>query len=290
MKQIFRISGATLLAGVTSFVLAPVSMPVLGQTAAPQSITCQPSTVSVAPSSGNLLVTCTSPGGGTPPPPSCLVSVSPTTLSSGGGTVTVSASCGTISSWTGTSPTTAVSTANGQTPVPSSFTDNLPANSGSTSVSYTYTVVGANGTNSAAVVVSGTSGGGGGTTSCGTPVAVAWGSYNRGTLTIAGGGTGLAQFTVGKLGNPQPKIIIGNGGGGAGLLPVVALASSPCTFPTASDPVIGGGPATVTGLIYFSLSGTPSMWMPVLTSGNTYYVNLKNPSGKPQVFYVDIYD
>ena len=289
MKSIFRISGAAVLAAASSLVLVPASTPALGQSS--QSITCQPSTVSVAPSSGSLVVSCTSPGGSTPPP-SCSVSVSPSSLGSGGGQVTVTASnCGTITSWSGTSPTTAIATANGQTPVPSSFTDNLPTNTGTTTVSYSYSVVGSGGTNFQTASVSGTSGGGGGgTTSCGTPTTLAWGSSNRVWVSIAAGGTATVQFTPGALGNPQPKVVIGNGGGGAGLLPVAVLASSPCTFPTTSDPVIGGQPAKVQSLMYFSLSGTASSWMAVLTAGTTYYVNLKNPSSGAQNISVDLYD
>lgn len=288
MNRIFRVSGAAVLAAASSVFLAPVSTPAFGQSS--QSITCQPSTVAVAPSSGNLVVSCTSPGGGTPPP-SCSVSVKPSSLPSGGGSVTVTASCGTIASWSGTSPTTAISTANGQTPVPSSFLDNLPANTGTTAQPYSYTVVGANGTNSATVSVSGTSGGGGGTTSCGTPATLAWSAsgYNRQALTVAAGGTGMAQFTVASATiSSQPRVIVSNSGGT--YRPTWALTSSPCVFPTSSDPVIGGPPASTTAYIWYLLSGTPTAWEPILSLGNTYYVNLKNTSGKSQTFYVDLYN
>lgn len=286
MKQIFRISGAAILMVAGGFALAPVPTPALAGT-----LTCSPSTVSVSPSGGNLLVTCTDAGGGSTS--TCSVTVSPASppLTSAGGLVNVSASnCGTISGWM-VSPATSNS---GTTAT--SFTDSLPATSTTTGAqTYTYTVTGTGSptTAQASIVVpapASTGGGGGGTTSCGTPATVAWGSYNRATVTIAGGATGTVQFTPGVLGNPQPKIVIGNGGGGKGLLPIVALASSPCALPTTPDPVIGGGVASVTGLIYFSLTGTPSKWMPVLTSGKTYYVNLQNPSSTAQQFYVDLYD
>lgn len=290
MKSIFRISGAAVLAAASSLVLVPASTPALGQSS--QSITCQPSTVSVAPSSGSLVVSCTSPGGGTPPP-SCSVSVSKSLLTSGGGPVTVTASnCGTITSWSGTSPTTAIATANGQTPIPSSFIDNLPTNTGATTVSYSYSVVGSSGTNSASVSVSGTgSGGGGGTTSCGTPVTFAWSAsgYERQTVTVAAGGTSMAQFTVASPTiSSQPRIIVSNSGGT--YRPTWALSPSPCVFPTSSDPVIGGPSASTTAYIWYLLSGTATSWEPVLSLGNTYYINLKNTSSKSQSFYVDLYN
>src|SRR5574340_1728632 len=71
MKRIFRISGAAVIAAASALVLVPVPTPALGQSP----LTCQPSTVAIVPSGGNLVVTCTTVTGGTAPPPACSVSV-----------------------------------------------------------------------------------------------------------------------------------------------------------------------------------------------------------------------
>ena len=285
MNQIFRISGAAALAGLSSLVLAPVSMPVLGQTT--QSITCQPSTVTVSPSSGNLTVSCTSPGGGGTPPPPCSVSVFPATLPSAGGSVNVTASnCGTITSWTGAQSTGAQAavTAN---PIPSTFTDTLQSNTGTSSVSYTYSVVGSGGTNTSTVFVSAASGGTGGATSCGSPTPITWGSPIYTFVTVSGSAT--ASFTVPATAPIGSKGIVQLSTLSGGSFSVTyALTSAPCTFPTAVDPTLGG-PATFTtssGSIPFNfqVGGSSSNGGLVLQPGQTYFVNLKAKSKTLQIY------
>lgn len=282
MDRIFRISGAAVLAA-SALALALASTPALAG-----SLTCTPTTVSVAPSAGNLLVTCTEvPPSGTPPP-ACSVSVSPSTLSSAGGAVNVTASnCGTITSWTGAQSTSAQAavTAN---PVPSTFTDTLPPNSGTSAVPYAYSVVGSSGSNSATAFVSGASSGGtGGSTSCGTPISIPWGSPSYTFVTVSG--SAVVQFTVpattpaGTRGVLQLSTL-----SGGSFNVTYAFASAPCVFPTAPDPVLGGGAAftTSSGSIPYSfqVGGPPNSGVYMLQPGMTYYLNIKATHKTIQIY------
>lgn len=284
MNRIFRISSAAVFAMASSLALSPVSAP----PALAGTLTCTPTTVSVSPSGGNLLVSCTDAGGSTS---TCSVTVSAASppLTSAGGPVNVSASnCGSPVSWT-VSPTTSAS----GTTVPS-FTDTLPANSGTTGVVYTYTVTGT-GTPTTAqgsivVPAPASTGGGGGGTACGAPVTMPWNAAgsSRTLIPVAVGGMAMAQFTVSTATtlNSAPRIVVSNTGGS--LRTVWALASSPCSFPASTDPTIGGA-GTFTGAYeYYSLSGTPSSWLPVLKPGTTYYVNIKSAGSNPVI--VDLYN
>ncbi|MBS0327053.1 MAG: hypothetical protein JSS46_10995 [Proteobacteria bacterium] len=300
MNRIFRISGAAIVAAAGGVLLAPVSAPILAQTAGgPGKLTCVPATVSVGPSasvSGSLDVTCTTATGGTGGTPSCSVSISPSTLSSTGGTVNVAASnCGTISGWTGVQ-----SSANTGTTA-ASFSDTLPANTGTANLSYTYTVTGtgtpASASAKAVVQAPPGTGGGGGVppdTSCAsTSTQLPWsaGGYSRvGPFTISGGSTVTAYFTAGASTlNSAPKISLAQNTTKV----TWALASAPCSFPTPTDPVIGGpGAWTNTGTYdYFSVTAKPTSYLVGLTPGNTYYVNVMMPSGKGSAtFYIDLYN
>lgn len=297
MNQIFRFSGTALLAVTGGFFLASAPVPTLAQTS--QSITCQPSTVSVSPSSGSLVVSCTSPGGGTPPPPSCAIAFSPASLTSVGGSVQVTASnCGTISSWSGAVSSAAIA-ATTTSPIPATFTDTLADNStGTVAVAYAYSVTGTGGTATKTISVpapSSTGGGGGGVTTCGSKtVGLDWGPSTRQTVTIAGNGAVVAQFTVGTPSSSYPHIGISNNASSSKVQ--YALASSAnCTLPTKAspDPVLGTVANTTPnfgGLMYFSVPGTKATYGTPLTQGTTYYVIVQNVGSTSASYFIDLYN
>jgi hypothetical protein len=136
-RNISRVLAAAVAS--TGFAVAP--MPTFAA-----SLTCTSSTFTAgSDGSGNIVVNCTSPSTGA----SCSLTASPTTVPSSGGTVTLTASnCGTVTSVTKSSSQIASS---GTT-----WTDTLGANTGSGSLSFTYTVQGSSGSDSVVVTQSGT--------------------------------------------------------------------------------------------------------------------------------------
>jgi len=124
----------------TGFAVAP--MPTLAA-----SLTCTSSTFTAgSDGSGNIVVNCTSPSTGA----SCSLTASPNPAPASATTVTLTASnCGTVTSVM-KSGSTQIGTSG------TSWTDNLPANTGSGTLSFTYTVQGSSGSDSVVVTQSGT--------------------------------------------------------------------------------------------------------------------------------------
>lgn len=294
MNRVFRVCRVSALAAVAGVALAPVSLAALAQTS--QSLTCVASSVSVAPISGtsNLSVACMSPDK-TTPPPGCSLSASPSVLSSSGGGVTVTASsCASPLTWSrspGPISTSATGTAlTGGTVL----NDSLVTNSTTANVTYTYSVtdsLAATATAPAVVPFSSATSGG---TSCGTPVALTWGSgYTRKAITVTGSTPVVAQFTVATATtfNSLSKIALSNSGGSAKY--TWALASSPCSFPNGTDPAIGGIGAKTSqgGLEYFTIGGTVNSVAATLQFGGTYYFSIKNASGSgSNTVFLDLYN
>lgn len=122
-RNISRVLAAAVASA--GFVAAP--MPALGTT-----LSCASSSFSVSPDGkGNFNVSCNAPGSSA----TCALSASPSSLPSSGGTVTLTATnCGTVSSVAKNSTQIAQS---GTT-----WTDSIAANTGATSLNFTYTVTG----------------------------------------------------------------------------------------------------------------------------------------------------
>jgi hypothetical protein len=125
-----------LAAAVASTGFAVVPMPTLAGT-----FNCAGSSFSVSPDGkGNFNVSCTTPGSSA----TCSLIASTTSLPASGGSITLTANnCGTVSSWAKNGSQVAQSG--------STWTETIPANAGATSVSFTYTVQGDNGSDSVTV-------------------------------------------------------------------------------------------------------------------------------------------
>ena len=275
-RNINRVLAAAVASG--GFVVAP--MPVHAAT-----LTCTSTSFTAsADGSGNITVNCTSPTTTS----TCSISVSPTSLPASGGTVNVSTSCGANSAVTGGKLVQATST--------STWTDAIPANAGSTSLTFTYTVNGANGSDSKSVVQAGTStgGGGGGSPPPGTPISCPGFSktivldLNRGApgsaaprLTTSGFDNNtivVARFTTPA--STAPGVFASIGGGEWVDQPTArtaSLSTTACDFPS-PNPL--GKYATLnqgqqTPSVVYAVGGTSRVYA-ILQPSTTYFFNVKN--------------
>lgn len=247
-------------------------------------LTCTASTFTATASGGNINVSCTSPS----TTPTCSLTANNTVIPATGGSVTLTASnCGTISSWT-----KSASTVSGQTST--SLTDTFPANTGTSSLSFTYTVSGDGGSDSVTVTQSAP---GGGTTSPPPPgacpgfantrsITIPWGAVASGNVdvyTSKAGGFGpndivVAQFTTPATtaANVWGKVSAAENGGGP-IPRTASLSLTPCDFPSPNP--IGGLLATVGGgsspSVQWAIGGS-SVYYPILKPNTTYYFNIKN--------------
>jgi hypothetical protein len=128
-----------LAAAVASAGFAAVPVPTFGA-----SLSCAGGTFSVSPDGqGNFNVSCNTPGSSA----TCSITANPPSLTSAGGSVTLTASnCGTVSSWAKNAAQVATS---GNT-----WSETIPQNTGTTSVPFTYTVQGTSGSDSVTVTES----------------------------------------------------------------------------------------------------------------------------------------
>src|SRR6185312_16286235 len=145
-RNISRVLAAAVASG--GFFVAP--LPAF----ATQLVCTSSSFTATADGSGNITVSCTQAG--SPPPSSCSVNVNPSTVPSSGGTVTITTNCGSSTSVTGGKALQASSS--------TTWVDTIPANTGTSSLTFTYNVSGANGSNQASVIQPASGGGGGGQT------------------------------------------------------------------------------------------------------------------------------
>jgi hypothetical protein len=245
------------------------------------------STCTASVVSGNVVIDCSSSG-----TPSCSVSASPSSLDSGGGNVTLTSNCGAVSSWTGAKA--------GSPGTSTSWTDTLPANTGTSSQTYVYSVSGANGTASTSVTVA----------AAGAPpppvgdisctnipgvkntkvVALPWStSIGTGINTKAAGGFGPSDAFVFVVQPPagyttNGKLVLFKQSptdAGAYNNRMVSISTSPCDFTRSmgSASLVQGQEAT----LYFTVGGYPvsKYGTPVttnanLTGGNKYYITIVN--------------
>jgi len=142
--NISRNISRVLAAAVASSGLAVLPTPAFGT-----ALSCAGGSFSVAPDgNGNFNVNCTTPGGTA----ACSLTASTTSLPAAGGSVTLTASnCGTVTSWAKNG--TQVSQSG------SSWSETLPANTTSSSVSYRFTVTGSTGAADTATVTVAAAGG-----------------------------------------------------------------------------------------------------------------------------------
>jgi len=278
--SIDRSVSRVLAAAVASAGFAAVPVPSIGAT-----LTCTASSFNaVADSSGNINVSCNTPGTtvGT-----CTISVSPSALPSSGGNVTITTNCGANTSLSGGKSLAS----NGS----NSWSDTIPANTASTTVTYTYTVTGDGGTKSASVSEAGQ-----GQTApppSGGPISCAgfrathvldipWGAPSSAAprvLTSSAGGFGNNEIVVGRFTTPASTapgvfaVIKSAEWGDQQHLRTASLSQTPCDF---SYPNPLGRLATTTvgtpsPSVNYAIGGT-STYYAILQPSTTYYFNIKN--------------
>ena len=273
--HIQRTISRVLAAAVASsgFVVVPIPVHAASLTCTSTSFTAS------ADSAGNITVNCTSPSTGS----TCSISVSPTSLPASGGTVNVSTSCGANTSVTGGKALAATST--------TTWTDAIPANTSSTSQTFTYSVTGDGGSNQASVVEAGSGSPPppipGGTISCAgysktIVLDLNWGAPSSGAprLTTTGFGNDaivVARFTTPA--NTAPGVFATISSGEWGDQPTfrtAALSTTPCDF-TSPNPL--GRYATLIGsqepAVVYAVGGTSRVYA-ILQPSTTYYLNIKN--------------
>ena len=247
-------------------------------------LTCTSSTFSAsADGSGNITINCTSPsiGGGS----TCTISVSPTSLPASGGTVNISTSGCTTPSVTGGKSVTTTQTG---------WTDQIPANTGSTSLTYTYTVNGgASGSDSKSIVEAGTGSPPpppppGGSISCAgfsktIVLDLDWGAPSTAAprKTTSGFGNGaivVARFTTPA--NTAPGVYATISSGEYGDQPTqrtAALSTTPCDFPSPNPlgryATLNAGQQTPS--VVYAVGGSSSSYA-ILQPSTTYYFNVTN--------------
>jgi hypothetical protein len=223
--------------------------------------------------------------------PTCSISIGQSPSSSAGGAVSLSANCSnfTPSSWAWTKNGAAFG---GST---STLSDSLPANTGTTAVSYTYGMT-ANGSVTAPSIqisVPGSSGGGGGGGSW--PVScpgftktlnidLGWTSTDSTTrfLTSNYGGFGRNDAMVVRLTPPGGSSSYSSGTitmaeyGGGPITRFSTISTTPCDFSQSGWFSIYNV-STGTSLSYsLQVGGGQQAWIMLLIPGTPYYLNVKN--------------
>jgi hypothetical protein len=179
------------------------------------------------------------------------------------------------------------------------WSDTIPANTGTTSLTYTYAVSGANGSNQATVFQSPASGGGtpppsGGAISCpGYSKTIVldlnWGAPGSAAprLTTTGFGNGaivVARFTTPA--NTAPGVFAAISSGEWGDQPTArtaALSPNPCDFPSPNPlgryATLNAGQQTPS--VVYAVGGTSRVYA-ILQPSTTYYFNVTNAyNGSP---------
>ena len=230
--------------------------------------------------SGNITVNCTDAG--SPPPSNCSLSVSPTTIPASGGQVTITANCGTSPTVSGGKSVVAGTFAN-------TWTDSIPANTSTSSQSFTYSVSGASGSNQATVLQlapGGSTPPPTGSISCpgytNTLVYdLPWSALSKVTTK----GFSNTAFVVGRFTTPATGVVSATATIFTGQFtePTVvrtgAVSTSPCDLTgqglgtSAVSPGVSQGPSW-----FYQINGTAPRLSGrlVLQPSTTYYINLTN--------------
>ena len=245
---------------------------------------------SLTSSNGSYTLTCNSAPVPQGAPTGCAIASSPVggALGSAGGAITMTASCsgGTVTSWSWTK------SGGGWGSGAASQNDQLPANTGASSLTYTYSVTACNGTSCASPVITtftvaaGNVGGGGGGGAGGacpgisgttTYVNIPWGA---GAYSYPSPQMGSSDAIVGILTTPSAVSPTGPGGagrleidpyGGGGVYQWVTISTSPCVWNMPD-----GG--------FSEWASPPNWWVSfgnpigdiILQPNTTYYVNIRN--------------
>jgi hypothetical protein len=236
---------------------------------------CTSATFNAVSSGGNIMVTCTTPTTNS----TCSLTGNKAQIDPAGGSVTLTASCGTITSWTKDGAAISVS---GTT-----FTDNYQSTT--TGTSHTYQVTGSSGTSNTVTITQPAPGvvnpppppSGTVAQLCSAAgynnvqtIEMAWGSGRY--FTSKFGATGVAVFHFRTPGSTSPgnngRLAGAENGGGPKLRHAV-LSDTPCDFNHAFLPYNYADTTTVS--IYYLVGGT-SKSVPVLQPNTDYYLNVKN--------------
>ena len=283
MNMLRTLTRVVAIAVSAGWMLAPA-------TSSAGTLSCTPTSLSVAPDSlGNLSVTCTDAGPTPPSPSTCTLTPASSVVGSGGTNLTLTASnCGTLSGWAVTSGATV-------TPVTATTASvSVPANLGTSPLTYTVTV--ANSTTptslSASVTVSapstippptGTISCAGYTTQL---VDIPWGTIGSGNSRVTTKGFTNGMIVVARFTTPSvipagiSQATIGGVESNSATGPVLrtaAMSLTPCDFPNPNP--IGGFWSTVTNTASPSVTyqdGGASSYYTVLKPNTTYYFNVKN--------------
>ncbi|HXR56686.1 MAG TPA: hypothetical protein VN858_07780 [Casimicrobiaceae bacterium] len=244
---------------------------------ATQLVCTSSSFTATADGSGNITVSCTQAG--SPPPSSCSVNVNPTTVPASGGTVTITTNCGSSTSVTGGKALQASSS--------TTWVDTIPANTGTSSLTFTYNISGANGSNQASVLQLASGSSGGGTTG---PIScpgytntlvydLPWSALSKVTTK----GFSNSTFVVGRFTTPATSVVSASATifSGQWTEPTVvrtgAISTSPCDLTGqgtgAVSPGVSQGPSWT-----YQINGTALRFSGriVLQPSTTYYFNLTN--------------
>lgn len=241
-------------------------------------------------SGGSYTLICVPGGGGATAPSGC--SVTPMTtisLGSSGGSVTLNGTCttnvigSTVYKWTRTGGSSGTQTYTG-----ASVTETLPANPGTSAVTYSYTMQACNGTDCASGVVKtvtvaagGSSGGGG--DFCGqytnvSQVNLPWNGSVRGSAGSQGVVVGKFTVPAGFSSTSYGMVTVVEYGTGA-ITRTVTVSPFACDFRSGTD-ITGATAPMISKIVstfgeYFSTTNLGQGY-PVLIPGQTYYVNVRN--------------
>ena len=223
------------------------------------------------------------------------VTTAPSPMTSAGGTVALSANCTTtMTSFAWTKGSSSLGTA-------STASDTLPANTGTSSVSYTYGLTACNASSQCAPATSTTvfvpAAGGTpippGTISCAgfnktLNINLPWiGTATTGrVLTSSFGGFGANDAMVVQLHPPAGVLSSANGNialyewGGGPIARLSVISTTPCDFSTANAATLFNASKGSDPRFWLQVGGTQTPGIVLLQPGVTYYLNVKN-SGCP---------
>lgn len=265
-----RTISRVLAAAVASAGFAIAPMPTFGA-----QLTCTSATfTATADNAGNIVVSCTSPGSTA----TCSLSASPSSLPAAGGTVTLSSNCGAVTSLAKNGNQIATSG--------TSWTENIPANTGTSSVSFTYTVQGSTGSDTVVVTESGAGSADPppvGPTSCNgytvIPVDLPWTAtsrvitkgFNNNTMVVA-------KFTTPATGAVSSSASLASAEfGDAKTTRTASLSTLPCDLSGTGTGKVFKGNTQTPGFTY-QINGSVNFLSDrvILQPSTTYYFNIVN--------------
>ena len=245
-------------------------------------LTCTSSSFTASASGGNIIVSCTEPGSGST---TCTLSANPTSVPATGGSVSLSANCGTVSSWTGGKSGTGGSS--------SSWTDTIPANTTAGTLTWGYTVTGSAGTSATRFVTQAAVGGSepppatgdvaAACTAAGYKLAqvidMGWKNARYVTKGFRFDNVVVLHFRTPNATAPGSKGRLSGGemGGGPKMRHSV-LSDRPCDFTKPRNLFPYSYADNTNAGVNYYVGGSNSSY-PVLQPGRDYYLNIRNDPG-----------